>query len=45
MLTVFFALAVIGTLALLFFLVIELNELEKRVTALVDKIKKHYEAL
>jgi hypothetical protein len=43
MLTLFFVLAVIGVIALLFYLVIEFNELEKAVTALVEKIAKHYE--
>jgi hypothetical protein len=45
MLTFFLLLAVIGIIALLFYLAVELNELEKRVSALVDKIKKHYESV
>jgi hypothetical protein len=36
--------AVIGAVGLCFFLVVELNELEKRVTALVEKITRHYES-
>jgi hypothetical protein len=35
--------AVVGVIALCFFLVIELNELEKSVSALVEKINRHYE--
>jgi hypothetical protein len=36
--------AVIGVIVLCFFLDVELNELEKSVTALVEKITKHYES-
>ena len=44
MLTVLLVFAVIGVIALLFYLVVELNELEKSVTALVEKITRHYES-
>jgi hypothetical protein len=44
MLTVLFAIAVLGVIALLFYLIIEFNELEKSVTALTEKIAKHYES-
>jgi hypothetical protein len=30
-------------MGLLFYLVIELNELEKRITALGENLRKHYE--
>ena len=43
MLLVLLMCAVIGVIALCFFLTIELNELEKRITSLVEKIIKHYE--
>ena len=43
MFTFFLILAVVGIIALLFYLVVELNELEKAVSALVEKLKKHYE--
>jgi hypothetical protein len=43
MLTILFIIAVIGVIALLFYLLIEFNELEKSVTALTEKIAKHYE--
>ena len=36
--------AVIGAIALCFFLVVELNELEKSVAALVEKMTRHYES-
>ena len=36
--------AVIGVIALCFFLAVEFNELEKSVAALVEKISKHYES-
>ena len=36
--------AVVGVIVLCFFLVVELNELTKSVTALVEKITKHYES-
>jgi hypothetical protein len=44
MLTVVLILAVIGVLALLFYLAVELNELEKSVSALAARIAKHYES-
>ena len=44
MLTVLLIFAVIGVIALLFYLVVELNELEKSITALVEKITMHYES-
>jgi hypothetical protein len=44
MLTVLFVIAVLGVIALLFYLVIEFNELEKSVTALVEKLTQHYES-
>ncbi|MBN2038325.1 MAG: hypothetical protein JW768_16410 [Chitinispirillaceae bacterium] len=36
--------AVIGVLVLCFYLVVEVNELEKNITAFTDKITKHYES-
>ena len=36
-------LGVLGVIALIFYLVIELNELEKGVAALAEKCAKHYE--
>jgi|WetSurMetagenome_2_1015567.scaffolds.fasta_scaffold108286_2 hypothetical protein len=36
--------AVVGVIVLCFFLVVELNELEKGVAALVEKTMKHYES-
>ena len=44
MLTVLLVFAVIGVIALLFYLVVELNELEKNVASLTEKITKHYES-
>ena len=44
MLTVLLVFAVIGVIALLFYLVVELNELEKSIAALAEKIAKHYES-
>ena len=41
--TFFFIIALIGVLGLLFYLVLELNELEKRITTLAEAIRKHYE--
>ena len=35
--------AVIGVIALLFYLMVELNELEKSVGLLAEKCAKHYE--
>ncbi len=34
----------VGVMALLVYVVIQLNELEKSVLALVDRMKKHYES-
>jgi hypothetical protein len=39
----FFILAIIGVIILLFHIMLQLNELEKQVTALTEKIRKHYE--
>jgi hypothetical protein len=36
--------AVISVLALCFYLVVEVNELEKNITALTEKITRHYES-
>jgi hypothetical protein len=44
MLTVLLVFAVIGVIALLFYLVVELNELEKSISALAEKITRHYES-
>ena len=41
--TFFLALAVLGVFVLLFYLLIELNELEKKVTGFAEEIRKHYE--
>ena len=41
--TFFFIIALIGVLGLVFYLVLELNELEKRVNALAESLRKHYE--
>lgn len=41
--TFFLILAIFGVMALLFYLVIELNELEKRIATLADEIRKNYE--
>jgi len=41
--TFFFILALIGVLGLLFYLIIELNELEKRISGLAEALRKHYE--
>lgn len=42
--TFFFILALIGVLILLFHLMVQLNEFEKQVTTLTEKLKKHYES-
>lgn len=42
--TFFLIVALFGVMALLFYLVIELNELEKKIATLADEIRKHYEA-
>lgn len=44
MFTVLLVCAAVGVIALCFFLVVELNELEKSVTALIQKLTKHYES-
>ncbi len=38
-----FVLALLGTLALMFHITVELNELDKSVTELAQEIEKHYE--
>ncbi|MBN1309278.1 MAG: hypothetical protein JXA18_15245 [Chitinispirillaceae bacterium] len=40
--TVFFIIALVGTLGLLFYLMLELNELEKKITTLAESLRKHY---
>ena len=42
MLLILLIIALIGTLILVFHVSIELNTLEKRITALIDLIRKHY---
>ncbi len=41
--TFFFIIALIGVLGLLFYLMLELNELEKQISALAESLRKHYE--
>ena len=41
--TFFFILALIGVLGLLFYLMLELNELEKQTATLAELLRKHYE--
>jgi hypothetical protein len=41
--TFFFILALVGVLCLVVYLMVELNELEKRVNALSESLRKHYE--
>ena len=41
--TFFFILAIVGVMGLLFYLVLELNELEKKIAALAESLRKHYE--
>jgi hypothetical protein len=41
--TFFFILALIGVMGLLFYLLFELNELEKKIGALAESLRKHYE--
>jgi hypothetical protein len=41
--TIFFIIALIGILGLLFYLLLVLNELEKQINALAESIRKHYE--
>lgn len=43
MLLILLILALIGTLILVFHVSIELNTLEKKITTLIDSIRKHYE--
>jgi hypothetical protein len=40
---VFFFLFLIGAMALLFYLLIELNEFEKKINTAIEDIKNHYE--
>jgi len=42
--TVFLILMLVGSIGLLFYILIELNETEKKVIALSDSIRKHYES-
>ncbi|NLD98291.1 MAG: hypothetical protein GX640_00320 [Fibrobacter sp.] len=39
----FLILSLLGVLVLIFYLIIELNELEKKITNLAEQIKKHYD--
>lgn len=41
--TFFFILSILGVIVLLFYLTLQLNELEKLVASLTEKIRKHYE--
>lgn len=41
--TIFFILAIVGIIVLLVYLLLELNELEKKISDLVKEIKNHYE--
>ncbi len=43
MYTVFLAIALIGVFILLFHITLEFNKLDKNLTALVERLKKHYE--
>jgi len=38
----FFIIALIAVMGLLFHLVIQLNELEKRISSIAESIRKHY---
>ena len=40
---VFLVISILGVFALLFYLLVELNELEKKVTGFVEEVRKHYE--
>jgi len=42
--TVFLVLAITRITGLMFYITIELNELEKKITALLEEIKTHYES-
>ena len=44
MFTVLLILAALGVVALCFYLVVELNELEKSIGTLAENITKHYES-
>ena len=41
--TFFFIIALVGIMGLLFYLVLQLNELEKKITTLAESIRRHYE--
>lgn len=41
--TFFFIFALAGIIALLVYLLLEMNELEKKIGSLVEEIRKHYE--
>ena len=41
--TFFFIIALIGVLGLVFYLMLELNELEKQIASLAETLRKHYE--
>jgi len=41
--TFFFILSLIASVVLLIYILIELNEFEKKVNTLADDIRKHYE--
>jgi len=40
--TFFLIIALLGMLVLMFYLVLELNELEKKISILSEQVKKHY---
>jgi hypothetical protein len=40
---VFFVISLIAIVILLFYILIELNEFEKKINEITDNIKKHYE--
>jgi nitric oxide reductase large subunit len=42
--TVFLILMLVASIGLLFYILIELNEAEKKVITLSDSIRKHYES-
>lgn len=42
--TFFFILAIFGVLFLIVYLLLELNELEKKITGIVQQIKDHYKS-
>lgn len=41
--TVFFIFALLGVVVLLFYILIELNDFEKKLNQIAEDIKKHYE--